>query len=204
MTLIAAFEGDTDLPIVEKLARDAGLNIAYAIDCAGKPSLDAEFESYNRAAKGSPWFVLRDLDHDATCAAEYLEDQECAPSAWMCFRLAVRELESWLLADAEAIAQFFHVPLGRVPVAPDDEDDPTRALVNLVRHSTKARIRRAMIPRPGVSTTVGRDYEGMIIEFGRDHWSLARAAKSSGSLRRARVALRDLGKRWRASITGNS
>jgi hypothetical protein len=196
MTLMVAVEGDTDLPFVRELAADAGFDVRREIDCAGKSRLDEALPSYNGAAKGSPWLVLRDLDHDAECAVALIAARRLVPSRWMCFRVAVRELESWVLADAEGFADFYAVPVNAVPDRPVEEDDPTRTIVNLIRRSRNAGLRRGIGPRPGVSASVGYLYETKLIEFGEEHWSVARASRRSDSLRRARRALRRLYALW--------
>lgn len=201
--VIAVFEGDTDLPVVRKLAGDAGLPISVPIDCGGKSQLDAELFRYNQAAKGSPWFILRDLDDDAPCAGDFLHRREFRPTAWMCFRIAVRELEAWLLADTEGVAEFFKVSPSQIPLDPDREADPTQSLVNLVRRSRSSALRKAMIPKPGGHAAVGPLYEAKIIEFGELHWDLDRACQRSESLRRAREALRALARRWLTHVGGD-
>ncbi len=195
-------EGDTDLPVARKLVRDAGLDVALELDCAGKSQLDEHLSGYNAAAQGSPWFVLRDLNGDALCAAALLEQRRFKPSQWMCFRIAVREMEAWLLADAHEFSAFFDVEETLVPGDPDAEADPTTVIVNLARKSRSGAIRRALVPPPGSSTVVGPLYEAKIIEFGERHWNLARAARRSESLRRARKALRGLGVAWRKFARG--
>ncbi|MBI5498639.1 MAG: hypothetical protein HY907_00225 [Deltaproteobacteria bacterium] len=202
MTVLVAFEGDTDLPVVRKLARDAGLTVVREIDCGGKHRLDADLPGYNDAAQGSPWFVLRDLDHDAECAPEWLRRCGFSARTWMCLRLAVRELESWLLADAVAMASFLQVDSVRIPTDPDGLADPTRTLVDLARQSRRHAIRRQMVPGPGDHVAVGPLYEAKLIEFGELHWSLSRACGRSPSLRDARAALRRLGHRWRHHVEG--
>ena len=204
MTCILVVEGDTDLPIARKLLRDARLDVSVEIDCAGKSRLDEDLHGYNEAARGAPWFILRDLDQDAPCAGAFLEQKGFKTSRWMCFRLAVRELESWLLADAQAVARFFDVQEEWIPENPDDQIDPTESLVGLARRSRSAAVRKAMVPSLGTSVAVGPLYEAMIIEFGSKHWNLPRACRRSASLRRARKALRALGARWRDHARGRS
>lgn len=198
------FEGDTDLPVVRKLARDARLTITLELDCSGKSQLDLDLDGFNSAAKGSPWFVLRDLDEDADCAPTFLAGLGFEPSRFCCFRLAVRELESWLLADSVGIARFLEIPESLVPLDPDSEPDPTRTLVRLAQRSPRSSVRRAMAPAPGSRSVVGPLYETWIIEFGSRHWNLHRAAKRSESLRKARRALRNLGKEWRNHLRGEA
>lgn len=131
MSLRVVVEGDTDLPFVRKLANYAGFDVDVEIDANGKDALDEAFPGYNGAARGSPWLVIRDLDHDAPCAAALLTVQGVAPARWMVYRIAVREIEAWAMADAAGTSSFFGVKQSRVPDDPDDEDHPTRALVDL-------------------------------------------------------------------------
>jgi hypothetical protein len=145
---------------------------------------------------------LRDLDRDADCAGEFLKQKGLAPSEWMSFRLAVREVESWLLADASGLSNYLHVPLGRFPSNPDAEADPTVTLVNLARHSVRSWIRKAFVPPSGGHAQVGPLYEASIIAFASSHWSLNRACRRSDSLRRARAAMRELADRWRRRTGG--
>lgn len=200
MTIAIVVEGDTDLPVARKMASSVGLRSTLEIDCGGKGQLDSALGGYNDSAKGSPWFVLRDLNSDAECPAEYLRRIRFTPSTWMCFRLAVRELESWLLADRTGFAEFFQVPLHRLPNDPDAESDPTETIVNLCRRSGSSRIRSSMLPRPGAHVAVGPLYEATIIEFGEKRWSVTRAARSSDSVRRARRAIRALATSWNRHI----
>lgn len=187
-------EGDTDIPVVRKLLQEAGLEPSLLIDSGGKGRLDKRLPKYNQAAAGSPWFVLRDLDRDAACAPEFLRTQKLAFREWMCFRLAVREVESWLMADAESFAHYFGVSRRAIPVDPDAEERPTRVLVDLVRKSRKRGIVKAVVPIAGHS--VGPLYESTIIDFAESRWSPERGSLRSASLRSARRALREIAARW--------
>lgn len=158
-----------------------------------KKRLNARLASYNRAAARYPWFVLRDLDHDAPCAPELVVRLLPQPSVWMCFRVAVRQAESWLLADREAIASYLSVAASRVPVAPDSLDDPKRALVSLAATSKRRAIREAMVPEKGKSAPVGPGYLTCVTEFASAHWHPKRTASWSPSLRTALAALERLG-----------
>ena len=72
MSLRVAVEGDTDIPIVEKLAADAGMTLLDVIDENGVDQLDLNVRGYNAAAKGSPWLVLRDVDADPRCPGDII------------------------------------------------------------------------------------------------------------------------------------
>lgn len=197
---MAVVEGDTDRPVAHKLAQDAGFDLSAkdVIDSGGKSQLDLRVHGYNRAARGSPWFVLRDLDSDERCAGRVVADLIGRPARWMSFRLAIREVESWLLADQEAIAEFLGIDPRQVPTDPDAEANPKQALVDLARRSPSASLRQGMVPRPGEARSVGPLYAFNVIQFGTSTWDVGRAAQRSDSLRRARVALKKLARRWKA------
>jgi hypothetical protein len=100
------------------------------------------------------------------------------------------------------MAEYLGVPEGALPSDPDAERDPTVTLVNLARRSGRGAIRKRLVPKPGASAQVGPGYEAAVIEFGTEYWSLERAARRSDSLRRARAALKELGRRWRTHVGG--
>ena len=197
--MIVVVEGDTDVPYVRKLAKEAGLEITSMVDATGKGNIDRDLVKYNSIAKTMPLLVLRDLDHDAPCPGEFLAKSKLTPSRWFRFRLAVRELESWILADAPGLSKFIGVEERWLPSAPDSEQDPTRALLKIVARSP-GDVRRRLLPAKGSTTIVGPLYETTLIEFGEHHWSVARASRRSPSLKRAREALRTLAREWAAYV----
>ena len=74
------------------------------------------------------------------------------------YRVAVRAIEAWLLADAERLAKYLGIPRTLVPRFPDQGDHPKRTLVNLARRSRKRAIREGMTPRQGSGVQVGPEY----------------------------------------------
>jgi hypothetical protein len=79
----AAVEGITDEAVVRRLAAHVGAHVGAV--------------------------VVADLDRDHDCAPRLVGEWLGEPSALMCFRVAVRAVEAWLLADDEAIAGFLGV-----------------------------------------------------------------------------------------------
>jgi hypothetical protein len=155
MSLVIVIEGDTDRPVVEKLAAEAGLEVGEVLDMGGKSQLDLNVSAFNKAARGSPWLVLRDLDADQPCAPNLLRALLARPSPWMCFRIAVREVESWLLADTEAISEFLKVPIQRVPLEPDAQADPSRTPVQLAAGRRARKYGGHLCPDPGAPRPSG-------------------------------------------------
>jgi len=129
--------------------------------------------------------VICIADTDGRCPAELL-------SLWLgnkveerfAFRLAVIEAESWLLADQESLAEFFAVPVGKVPNDPDELPDPKRAVLALARRSKRRSIRTEVVSSSD-PTKPGSGYNLHLGEYVRTRWRALRAAERSPSLARA-------------------
>lgn len=127
--------------------------------------------------------MLVDLDRDAECAPPLVAEWLPAPAPLMRFRVAVRAVEAWLLADRETIAAFLRVSLSRIPDDTDALPDPKRYLVSLARGSRRRDIREDMVPRDGSGRSVGRAYSSRLVEFVDQMWRPDEAARHSESLR---------------------
>jgi hypothetical protein len=101
------------------------------------------------------------------------------------FRIAVREVEAWLLADREGIANFLGVAKIKVPQNPEAEHDPKNTLINLARKSRKRRLTIEIVPEPGSRASIGPLYNARLSEFVMEHWDVGNARLSSPSLDRA-------------------
>lgn len=190
VVISAAVEGVVDEAVAKTLIRDAGAGHGQIYGKKGKPHLRASIDGYNNAARFYPWFVLVDLDHDAACVPDFCRSWVTVKSTNLCFRVAVRAVESWLLADHEAIAKFFSVPQALVPTDPDSEANPKQALVNLAARSRRRSIREDMVPRAGSGRPVGPAYTSRLIEYVQSlSWRPAIAANRSQSLSRCRASL---------------
>jgi len=186
-----AGEGYVDVLVLERLADELALPHGTQYDCGGKPALRRRLPGFNAAAARSPWVVLADLDQEP-CAAEHVHELLPQPERFMVLRLAVRAVEAWLMADAEALAVWLRVTPARVPGAPDQLVHAKQALVDIARSSGSSALRQDMVPRAGSGRTVGPAYSSRIAQFVTDHWDPQRAAGSSDSLRRAMARIRAL------------
>jgi hypothetical protein len=113
----------------------------------------------------------------------------------MCFRIAVRAIEAWLLADRERLATLLGVATNLLPGNPDEVGNPKTALVDLARRSRRRAIRDELVPRAGSGRAVGPLYTSRMIEFVEDTaagWRPEQAARQSDSLARCITRLRAL------------
>lgn len=195
-----AVEGPTDEPIARRLIATVGMNPLATLIAGGKRKLDPKLPGYNAAARHSDWLVLRDLDHDDAkgCVPQLVHDLlGGVPSVGMCFRIAVREAEAWLLADATSVAQFFGVSKAKVPREVEALSDAKQSLVNLCRSSRSRGIRNGIVPRQGSRRVVGESYHAIVSEFVEEAWDPIQARLVSPSLDRALLALERLAKAGR-------
>jgi hypothetical protein len=194
-----AVEDDLSEAVIRRLILDSGR--PYAIGAVfgrgGYGYLRSRAKNWNAAAAaGTPILLLTDLDQHH-CPPGLIDDWLGAePHANLIFRVAVREVESWLLADREGFASFLGISATNVPLEPDQVTDPKRSLVNLARRSRRRVLRESIVP-PQASTAVqGPDYNGCLGEFVRNLWDRDSAARRSLSLNRAWARLMAFEPHW--------
>jgi hypothetical protein len=185
ITIYSAVEGIADEAAVRKLIAHVGANPGTTYGKCGKNFLREKIAAYTNAARRAPWIVLIDLDQDAPCAPPLREAWIPDPAQHLCFRVAVRELEAWLLADTKGIASFMGVAQSKVPRSPEELDDPKLTMINLARRSRRSNIRADMLPREGSGRLIGPAYTSRLVEFIATVWQPAEAALRADSLRRA-------------------
>jgi hypothetical protein len=149
------------------------------------------------AAAGTPIILLTDLDQNL-CAPSLINDWlGGVPHPNLIFRVAVREVEAWILADRDSLSRFFRISAARIPLQPDQLPDPKQTLINLARRSRVTAIRDSIVPRRGSTAIQGPDYNGALGEFVRDHWNSRTAMQHSPSLRSAWTKFMAFEPRWR-------
>ena len=146
--------------------------------------LKKNIRGFNQAAIVNPYFMLTDLDN-YPCAIQ-LKDEwiDFDISRNFIFRIAVREVESWLLADKEGIAAFFNIPVPLITDSPDLLQDPKNTLIQLAKRSRKRVIREDIVPINS-NAAIGPNYNGCLSEFIYQSWNVERAITRSPSLLKA-------------------
>jgi hypothetical protein len=180
-----AVEGPSDEVVLRRIVNGRGADVHRVQIQNGKTNLRRALPGYNDAAQSDPWLVLVDLDQDFECPAALVTEWLPAPSAFMRFRVVVRQIEAWLLADAERFASFFALRRAAIPDIPDQLPDAKAALLTVIASSRRSAIRKDMVPRPGSCRRVGPAYTSRLIEFASnadEGWRPDVAANRSPSL----------------------
>lgn len=199
MTPISIYIASEDLlseAIATRLAEMNGFVVGHTFRKQGFGYLKANVENWNRLAAGNPVLLLTDLDA-TECPMSLIE-------AWlpnglhknMLLRVAVREVESWLIADHAAITKFLKAPPSSVSANPDELRNPKAALIELARRHAPANIRSRIVPPNWSSAQQGPDYNACLIEYVQGVWDPHRAAERSNSLYRMMIRLREFEPIW--------
>ena len=183
--VILAIEDRLSDAVATKILEKFGIEIVKRIGFQGKSDLERKARELNRAANGITVFMLTDLDSPRDCPPRLVRSWiRGTLNPKFFFRVAVMEVESWVMADRIGFAAFLSVPLHRIPSPTDNILNPKEFLVSLARRSRKKAIREALIPAQGATLSVGNEYNTLLSEFVQDHWDLERAASASPSLKR--------------------
>jgi hypothetical protein len=192
--ILVVTEGDLEVPVAARLFEYLGSALPpdAVINKRGGAKFWADAPKYNQAARQFQFiFALVDLEQ-APCAPQLLARKMKTPRQLnFILRIAERMIESWLLADAQGLADFLGVPASRIPPQPDGIADAKALVVQLARQSRRRDIVSDLVPPPGLSGRVGRGYTSQMSEFARCHWDPGRARHHSPSLERALLALKN-------------
>jgi len=161
----------------------------FTIPCHGYGKIKKQIPVYNQAAQHGYYFVLTDLDNKYACAPLLIKDWLPDKAAnQMLFRVAVHEIEAWLLADRKNFADFFSVSLSLIPLNPDNEKDPKLTIISLAKKSRKREIKEAFVP-VDIYVSQGPGYNTQFQNYIQNYWNIDSARKNSPSLEKTIKAL---------------
>jgi hypothetical protein len=167
--------------------------ISQTIIRNGYGGLKRRMPAFRKIAQHNPVWLLTDLDR-AQCPATLRSiwtGGEALPKKF-CFRVAVREVESWLLADRSAMAEFMGISAAKIAVKPEAIGDPKKYLLILARKAKSRTIRSELLPKKGTAASQGFGYNPILCEFVADKWSPERASEACPSLTKAMTRLSEL------------
>jgi hypothetical protein len=182
-------EGELDEYVLRRLVNSiGGLNITACLGKRGKKNIEQHIQKYNNAAPYLPSICLIDLDNEP-CVVTYLHKLIPAPHANLVIRIAVCEIESWLIADRDNLSAFLGVAANKLPAYPDHSKDPKAEIVSAARSSRRKEILQDLIPAPNSTSKVGKAYVAQLIKFVLTIWDIETARQHSPSLQRAFKAI---------------
>ena len=149
--------------------------------------------AFNVRARSKPMVVLVDAD-DRSCPPETISDWlgGARRHSELVVRVAMREVEAWLLADRAGISDFLGVKESCLPRDTERIRDPKRYVVRLAARSRRREVREDLAPARGTKATTGPYFTRALSGFAGSLWDLAAAESENASLRRARAALAKL------------
>jgi len=179
----------------EAVAKKLIVSTHFGMDLVLKP-LNARFggsgnirknlEKYCELSRRGNVVVLTDLDQSL-----------CAPSlinTWfagrnipdgLSFRVSVKEVEAWLLADRVGISNFLGVSNDAIPIDVESLKNPKETLLKITGQSNKRGVKSDLLPQRGRNSTVGLGYNNTLCRFVQNEWNIARAIANSASLEKA-------------------
>ena len=161
----------------------------------GKQSLDKRLLGLNAGVVfGNAVLVLRDLDQDAPCAGALVSKLIPNKHSRMLFRICVREVEVWLLADTSAYAEFAGISAGKIPKDLEGMPDPKGTILGWAESGQARNLKRHIEDARSKGVPDWRSLGAWHADFAQDFWNPKRAATSgkAPSLSRAMMRLREL------------
>lgn len=156
----------------------------------GNGYLRSKMSSWYQMAQHQVMLVLTDLDR-ANCLVEFRDQWlDAEPPQNLLLRIAVREVESWVLADHIAMRELIGAK-GVLPAAPDELTDPKQSLLKLATSAPKE-IRNDLLKTIDGNLAQGLGYNARLTAWVNSEWSPQRAAERSPSLARARLKLSEV------------
>lgn len=178
-------EGLMDEAMANRILIDAGHTPGPCYGKKGFTYIRDKIGNFNQTASTINYFAMVDfMDTGFSCPGEVVTTWLPHRQPKMLLRVVVRELESWLLADRENMADFLQIAISKIPANPENLKDPKLTLVNLARHSRGKQIREALVPETGSTASVGRLYTSEIIRFISIKWDISQARQNAPSLDR--------------------
>jgi len=193
--VVLATEDELSEIVGFSLLEEVGLTVGQVLRRGGFGYLKSRLQNFCEIARHQPVLLITDLDR-VSCAPvlhrKWLAKLD--PPENFVFRVAVREIESWLLADHDALQALLGSRIGKMPTNPDELADPKQTLLALAQRAPR-HIRDELVAKDGAIASQGLGYNALLGQMVREHWLPVRAAERSSSLARARVRVKALADR---------
>ena len=179
--------------------------VEYAVGTVFKKGgfgyLKKQTPAFNNLAKGCPVLLLTDLDA-RPCAPDLLKE-------WLAvqrhkdflLRVAVHEVEAWLLASGAGFGAFLGIRKDCSIEAPEELSDPKEMVLRIATSCPKRDIRDALVRRDSSGCLKqGPAYNSALVSFVNNTWNPQAAESVCPSLKRMMAALGLLEESWRQRL----
>ena len=191
MLIIVAVEDALSESVAKRLIREyvPGSEVTRVFGLGGISSVKSKISALNQMSRyDGPVLALADSDDPGKCPLVLVRELsgELTISPNMLIRIAVPEIESWIMANRNGIAQWLGIALNTVPRSPETLIDPKRTMVQLASRSRKRALRQGIAPNHVLGThRTGAEYNILLDEFVTQHWNPDAARANAPSLSRA-------------------
>lgn len=197
ISICLAVEDDLSEWVLRRILRERP--VPYAVGTVFKQGgfgyLKKKTPAFNNMAKACPVLLLTDLD-TRPCAPALLDEWLHHPKhPDFLLRVAVREVEAWLLASDAQFGSFLGIRRSLNVSDTESLADPKAELLKLAEASPRRGLREAITRREYGNLRQGPAYNSTLAEFVNENWSLPTASSKCASLRRMLAALSELEKR---------
>jgi hypothetical protein len=149
----------------------------------GSGYIKKKIQAFNNAATYSNFLIITDLDQNE-CAPVFIDELlGNNKNKGLFLRIAVREIESWIIADRKNFSSYFSISVDKVSKNPESIIDPKKYIFQLAKKS-RSRIIRTGIPPSDATARLGPEYNEILVRFVNERWDFLEALQNSDSLRR--------------------
>lgn len=160
----------------------------------GKGKIKTKLAEYNRSAKKLSFCLVIDLD-DNECAPSLIDQWfKFAKNERLFFRVAVKEIEAWVLADYKNFSKFLNVSPDvikkKIPnLEADNILDPKETLLQITNAKSKIARKENIVFVSEGKFYQGSAYNSEMSNFIHSFWNVKFAAQNSNSLQKAIKAI---------------
>lgn len=188
-----AVEDDLSEIVLRKILAQSQRNycVTRCLKRGGRGYLKKKIQYFNKAAQGHSFLLLTDLDQ-IKCPPILI--QQWLPTRRhpnLLFRVVVREVEAWILADRQSFARFLGISLEHLPHQVETLPDPKQYLINLTKKCRKKELREGIVPKLKSTAKQGPAYNALLSDFVQNTWNVQTAQAHSPSLQRTLKALKE-------------
>jgi hypothetical protein len=167
--MFVTVEGNLDAVVVRRLVSESGIALTRLDTEGGRDTIQRRIPKILEAAQRETWMVLIDLDADP-CPGDLRLNWGIPDRSPLLFRVAVRSVEAWLMADRQRFSEFLSVSIDRITHEPENLPNAKAELISLARYSRSRDLRDAIIPRQGSGRKQGPLYTEVLSTYVVDVW----------------------------------